>query len=155
MPSLGARSINHLDMYVRDTLLTMKMYMDDIFCQPNYYQKSVMSDGSSYTYDKLRDTLVWIRNIGYPNVSVELEGDRVVLGLECVDGRDCPEGMNCDGGLCGENCRDSNPSTCVEKACDYVNAQYDTKGGLWVYRAYYFSTDLKVVDTVRNYCSKW
>ncbi|ASJ09638.1 hypothetical protein A3L11_10500 [Thermococcus siculi] len=153
IPSLGGRTISDLEKYT--DIKHYHGYFDYVFCQPNYYQKQFMSDGAPYQYSNLLDVFQWIQSIDYPTVSIELEADRGVLGIRCLDNRDCPTGTSCDGSYCHENCRALNSVSCIDYACDYVNAQYDTLGKLWTNRAYYFSTNLKAIDTVRNRCPKW
>jgi len=148
IPALGGRTVDYLRK--KSSLgddpsivqYNIRQYFNYIFCQPNYYQ-------NSYPYEELKRIVDWIYN---KQMYMEMEADRTVLGLECVDGRDCPEGMNCDGGLCRENCRDSNPNVAIGYAGDYLQAQKEVLGGKFYHRAYYFSTDLRVIDEMENYC---
>ena len=119
-----------------------------VFCQPNYYQNAeIARDPTSkcsktnrcnqlnYTYDRLLDVIKWIWN-ATSNTYIELEADRGVLGT--------PENCRCEIGTC-----------CVDYACKYVQAQKDVTDSVWAQRAYYFSTEVAVIDTVRNQCSDW
>ncbi|EHP83558.1 DUF4855 domain-containing protein [Methanotorris formicicus] len=124
IPSLGGRTIQQLeDSGVKNTM----RYFNYVFCQPNYYQRDTMQDGSEYTYDKLVEILNWIRNASR-NSYIELEADNQVL---------------------------SNPNK-VLRACDYVKAQKDSVvRDIWQRRAYYFDTKKEVIDRVRRTCPEW
>ncbi len=124
IPSLGGRTIQQLeDSGVKNTM----KYFNYVFCQPNYYQRDTMQDGSEYTYDKLVEILNWIRKASQ-NSYIELEADNQVL---------------------------SNPNK-VLRACDYVKAQKDSiVGDIWQRRAYYFDTKKEVIDRVRRTCPEW
>ncbi|WP_456371681.1 DUF4855 domain-containing protein [Methanocaldococcus sp.] len=124
IPSLGGRTIQQLeDSGVKNTM----KYFNYVFCQPNYYQRNTMQDGSEYTYNKLVEILNWIWEASW-NSYIELEADNQVL---------------------------SNYNK-VLRACEYVNAQKDSVvGDIWPQRAYYFDTEKEVIDRVRYTCPEW
>ncbi|WP_052293966.1 DUF4855 domain-containing protein [Methanothermococcus okinawensis] len=124
IPSLGGRTTQQLeDSGVKNTM----RYFNYVFCQPNYYQKDTMMDGSEYTYEKFVEILNWVHNASQ-NSYIELEADSKVLS-------------------------DSNK---VLRDCKYVDAQKDSKvGDIWPQRAYYFDIEKEVIDRVRYTCPEW
>jgi len=101
-----------------------------------------MNDNTTdYTYQELVEVVNWIYDAA-PNTWIEMETDRSVLG----------ESENC---RCIKTECDCLLSSCVDYACDYVRAEKDVTGSVWAQKAYYFSTEVEVIDTVRNQCSDW
>ncbi|WP_456422272.1 DUF4855 domain-containing protein [Thermococcus sp.] len=164
IPATGTRSTE--DLKNGSGIPVIAKYFDYVFIQPNYYQYN-----SQYTYEKLVEKIRWIHGEltetvreQNPNttVSVEMEADNAVLPDQCghcalceYKNRQC---VKCDNG------------GCLERACQYVGAilevYYETFNldpipperainTLFPDRAYYFGTNLEVIDTVRRKCPGW
>lgn len=153
IPALGGRTVDYLK---RKSSLgdnpsyNIRQYFDYIFCQPNYYQNSRMAPTNTpYDYSSLKDIVDWIYE---GQMYIEMEVDRTVLGINCSGSEDCPEGMRCNAGVCWENCRSSDPDVAIGYAGDYLQAQKDVLGDKFYHMAYYFSTDLGVIEKTENYC---
>ncbi|WP_460127044.1 hypothetical protein [Thermococcus prieurii] len=130
VPALGNRSFTQLKEYEKD-IASVAEFFDYVFFQPNYYQCSTCS------IRDLQEKYEWIHHFSetYKQAHVEFEADKSVLRI--------PENCGCGTGYC-----------CISKACDYiiVGKQYPN---IISPRAYYFSTDIRVIDKVREVCFEW
>lgn len=105
----------------------------DVFFQPHYYQCRDCS------IEDLESLLEWIYNFhgDLNNVYVEFEADKAVFREY--------ENCGCGTGQC-----------CISRACEYSEViQLNSYNELVQNKAYYFSTDLRVVDTVRQHYPEW
>ncbi|KUH32043.1 hypothetical protein APY94_11045, partial [Thermococcus celericrescens] len=171
IPTIGNRDVTYLRKDAFDGILKIGGYFDYVFVQPNYYQNSDCIkeiNGTKqtfpYSYDKLVERIQFIHGeltekIKEQNyhtvVSIEMEADRTVLGIPCGYSGKCPENMACDRNLktCYENCREHQYEKAINYALNYMRALHDT-GWKPSDLAYYFSTDLKVIDALQERCRR-
>jgi len=165
IPATGTRSAKYLK---NDSgIPVIARYFDYVFIQPNYYQYN-----SQYTYDKLVEKIWWIHGEltetvrgQNPNtiVSIEMEADNAVFPGQNGHCASCKHGKE-------YKCNEEDNEKCLERACQYVGAilevYYETFNRepipperaintLFPDRAYYFGTNLEVIDTVRRRCPEW
>ncbi|KUH33959.1 hypothetical protein APY94_04310 [Thermococcus celericrescens] len=152
IPALRDRDMEFIDNPEYVNIPQLRTYFNYIFVQPNYYQLSTLRDkyGNTYeySYEELKKRVNWIYE---GQVYMEMEVDKTVLGISC-NNRNCPEDMRCIENTCVENCRSSTPIFALSYAGDYLRAQKDVLGSKFYHRAYYFSTDLNVIDNMERYC---
>ncbi|WP_456398232.1 DUF4855 domain-containing protein [Palaeococcus sp. (in: euryarchaeotes)] len=137
IPALGGRTVDYLKK--KSSLgddpsivqYNIRQYFNYIFCQPNYYQNSRMTPTNTlYEYNDLKNIVDWIYE---GQMYIEMEADKAILGI--------PEHCRCGTGGC-----------CKEYASHYIKAQKDVLGSKFYHRAYYFSTDLRVIDEMEDHC---
>lgn len=125
----------------RTDIKLLSQHFTHVFVQPHYYQTwrdyysgSLQKPPGEYPYlntdekerlDELTKVFRWIEDI--PNGSIEMEVD---------------EAINLYPDL-------------VNKPCDYVKVQKRIKGHVWPNRAYYYGTNLRNVNLVREKCPDW
>ncbi|AEC51851.1 hypothetical protein PNA2_0935 [Pyrococcus sp. NA2] len=173
IPTIGNRNMNFITKKEYVSIPILAKYFDYVFVQPHYYQTTKLDDGSEYTFQELVKRLEWMKNNG---LSIEMEADNSIIGeksncayCKSVQGwwknNYFKEKTGCDMEPTPEI-----EDKCIERACDYASAIVELyfelfgylpvppeKGinRLFPYRAYYFGTDLKVIDRVRSKCSFW
>ncbi|WP_297066010.1 DUF4855 domain-containing protein [Thermococcus sp.] len=147
IPATGTRSAEYLKN--NSGIPVISEHFDYVFVQPNYYQYN-----STYTYEKLVEKIRWIcedlpGNINNPNttISIEMEADSAVLLGQCGHCASCRYENN--------HCVWCDNEKCLERACDYSRAIMEVNPSAFPTRAYYFGTDLRVIDGVREKCQGW
>ncbi|WP_342764403.1 DUF4855 domain-containing protein [Thermococcus sp. M36] len=171
IPATNERGVSYLSDDAFDGILKVGGYFDYVFVQPNYYQNKNCIENIngtkqtfSYSYKKLVEKIRYIHDglqkhvrKQNPNtvVSIEMEADRTILGIPCGYSGRCPENMGCDRNLktCYENCREHEHEKAINYALDYMRALHDAR---WEPSdlAYYFSTNLKVMDALQERCRR-
>ncbi|QDA30642.1 hypothetical protein FH039_02065 [Thermococcus indicus] len=132
VPTLANRNSEQLRQY-ESYIYSVAKFFDYVFFQPHYYQCPYCS------IEALQDIYRWVDHFSetYHPSYIEFEADRSVLEANKK------ENCGCGSGHC-----------CILRACDYaiVGRHYPN---ILKHKAYYFSIDLKVIDTVRELCHEW
>ncbi len=159
IPATGGRGVSYLNDPDYDGILKIGGYFDYVFVQPNYYQypkldEKGIKDSLPYTYEKLVEKIRWIcedlpGSINNPNttISIEMEADSAVLLGQCGHCASCRYENN--------HCVWCDNEKCLERACDYYRAVMEVNPSALPTRAYYFGTNLEVINRVREKCPGW
>ncbi|WP_297512981.1 DUF4855 domain-containing protein [Thermococcus sp.] len=163
IPATGGRGVTYLRKGAFDGILKIGGYFDYVFVQPNYYEYpeciEYINDTKQqfpYSYEKLVEKIRFIheelteaarKQNPHTTVSIEMEADSAVLPDQCGHCALC-EYKN-------KQCVKCDNEGCLERACDYYRAIMEVNPNAFSTRAYYFGTDLRVVDKVRGRCPGW
>jgi hypothetical protein len=147
IPTIGNRTMDQVRTFC--AIPTLAGYFDHVFVQPHYYQTTKLSDGSDYTFQELVRRVEWMANNGF---SIEMEADNSIIG-EKSNCAYCKSTQNREG--CDETPTPETEEKCINRACDYYKAILEVSPSAFSTRAYYFGTDLRVVDKVRSKCPNW
>nr|WP_206204647.1 DUF4855 domain-containing protein [Thermococcus sp. MAR1] len=173
IPTIGNRAMKWITNPDYVTIPTLAEYFDHVFVQPHYYQTTKLDDGSDYTLQELALRVKWM---SYNGLSIEMEADNTIVG----ENSNCAYCKNTQGTWreghfiekvgCDKIPNQETEQKCINRACDYISAivevyieefhsspisVQEAVSTLFPDRAYYFGTDLKVVDKVRAKCSEW
>ena len=156
IPTIGNRTVDQVKTFC--AIPTLAGYFNHVFVQPHYYQTTKLSDGSDYTFQELVRRLKWMRENG---LSIEMEADNSIIGEKS----NCTYCKSTQGWWendtfheqvgCDETPTPETEEECINRACDYYKAILEVSPGAFTTRAYYFGTDLRVVDKVRSKCPDW
>ncbi|NJE00494.1 DUF4855 domain-containing protein [Thermococcus sp. JdF3] len=141
-------------------------FFDYVFVQPNYYQKSIISDGKHtyrYNYEKLVE---WIRTLESLknrhdafNVFMEMEADRSLL-YNYISKTHIEENFReslierC-GPRFTHECLIQYTNDAKETAFQYITAQKDALGWKYGNLAYYFSVDFDVIREMEGFSRRF
>ncbi|KUH32837.1 hypothetical protein APY94_08620 [Thermococcus celericrescens] len=161
IPTLGNRTMGEIQNRVIKNLVTiptLAKYFDHVFVQPHYYQTTKLNDGNDYTFEELVSRVKWMKDHG---LSIEMEVDNSIIGEQdnCAyckstqgtwEDNHFKEKVRCDKTPTLET-----EQKCIDRACDYYRAIIKVSASAFSTRAYYFGTNLKVIDKVRTKCPGW
>nr|WP_206203588.1 DUF4855 domain-containing protein [Thermococcus sp. M36] len=173
IPTIGNRAMKWITNSDYVTIPTLAEYFDHVFVQPHYYQTTKLDDGSDYTLQELVSRVKWMKKHG---LSIEMEADNSIIGEQS----NCAYCKSTQGWWkdnhfvervgCDEKPTPETEQKCINRACDYVSSILKVYSEvfhkapvpperaintIFPDRAYYFGTDLRVVDKVRSKCPDW
>ncbi|WP_083500616.1 DUF4855 domain-containing protein, partial [Thermococcus celericrescens] len=158
IPTIGNRAMKWITNSDYVTIPALAEYFDHVFVQPYYYQTTKLDDGNDYTFQDLVSRVEWMLNHG---LSIEMEADNSIIG----EPSNCAYCKSTQGWWengtfhekvgCDETPTPETERQCINRACDYYKALLEVSPSAFSTRAYYFGTDLRVVDKVRGRCQDW
>jgi len=156
IPTIGDRTMDQIKTFC--AIPTLAGYFNHVFVQPHYYQTTKLSDGSDYTFQELVRRVGWMASKG---LSIEMEADNSIIGEKS----NCAYCKSTQGTWkddhfkekvgCDENPTPETEEECINRACDYYRAITEVNPSAFSTKAYYFDTDLRVIDRVRSKCPDW
>lgn len=158
IPTIGTRAMKWITNSDYVTIPTLAEYFDHVFVQLHYYQTTKLDDGSDYTFQELVARVEWMLN---HELSIEMEADNSIIG----EPSNCAYCKSTQGWWengtfhekvgCDETPTPETEEKCINRACDHYKALLEVSPSAFSTRAYYFGTDLRVVDKVRSKCPDW
>ena len=149
IPTIGNRTIDQINNKGLVAIPALAKYFNHVFVQPHYYQTTKLNDGSDYTFQELVARVRWLIDNG---LSIEMEADNSIIG-EKSNCAYCKSTQNREG--CDRTPTPEIEEKCINRACDYYRAIREVNSSAFSTRAYYFGTDLRVVDKVKKKCPDW